>query len=106
MVILGKYNSPAPTDDLALCIKRASKFYNLARLKDVPEARRKLVLNYIEDAKSLQALAASAAAAPAGPPGPPGMPMPPGATMPPGAGAPPGPPPPDAGAGLPPQIAA
>ncbi len=89
MVVKGKYVTPMPTDDFALAIKLATKFVNLCRLREVPEDRIKLVIDYIEDVKGLkeqaEAEAAAKQAAAAPPPGPMptdggGMPpMPPGA---------------------------
>lgn len=114
MITKGTYLSPEPFDDLDLLIKRAGKMINLCRTQEVPEARIKLLHDWIEDAKGLQetiaaeerkkqAEAAAAAAPPMqmGPPpmgGPPGMP-------PPGMGAPPGMPPGMAPAGMPPMAA-
>lgn len=89
IAITGKYVTPLPTDQFDLQIERAGKFYNLCRLKELPEGRLKLILDFIEDTKSLrdQTMAAANAAGPAAPMTPPEPPMP---------GAPP--PPPDGGA--------
>lgn len=95
MVVTGKYVTPLPTDAFELQIQRAGKFYNLCRLKDVPEERLKLILDFIEDTKSLKDQAEAAAAAKAAAAAPPPGPMGPN-------GAPPGPPP---GAGGPPPDA-
>lgn len=90
MVIKGRYLAPEPFDNLDAIIERAGKFYNLCRQQEVPEARLKLLRNYITDAKSLKQLAIPAPAAPAPMPpmGPPGM-MPPAGPLP---GMPPPPP--------------
>lgn len=106
MVVTGRYVTPLSTDPFMMQIALAGKFVNLCRLKDVPEERLKLVLDYIEDTKALKDQADEAAAAkaapPAGPMGPPGMPPPPpdGGLTPPDAGMPPMPP------GIPPAMAA
>lgn len=85
MVVKGKYVTPLPSYDFALALKMAGKFVNLCRLRDVPEDRVKLVIDFIEDVKALQDQAQ---------PAPPAMPAMPGAP-PAGAGA--GALPPDAG---------
>ncbi len=99
MITTGRYLSPEPFDDLNLLISRAGKMINLCRTQDVPDARIKLLRDYIEDAKGLQEqmaemerkkqAEANAAAAAANPPMPamPGPPMPGG--VPPMPGAPP-----------------
>ncbi len=99
MVIKGAYVTPMPTDDFALAIKLATKFVNLCRLRDVPEDRIKLVIDYIEDMKALKAEAEGAIQPPAGalPPGAPPM-------DPTGGGAPP-PMPPEMAAAMPPVAA-
>ncbi len=97
MVTTGRYISPDSFDNLNLIIERAGKFINVCRQQEVPEARIKLLHDYIEDAKGLieqaEAAAAAEAAANAPPPGmgPPGMPPVGPEGMPP-PGAPPGPP--------------
>ncbi len=96
MVTTGRYMSPEPFDNFDLIIQRAGKFYNLCRQQEVPEARLKLLRNYIEDTKSLkeqiaaEQAAKAAAAAPPPMPGPPGM-APPDGPLP--GMPPPGPPP-------------
>lgn len=97
MITTGRYQSPEPFDDLDLLIKRAGKMINLCRSQEVPDARIKLLHDWIEDAKGLQEqIAAEArqkaaeAAAAAAPPLPMGMPpMPPGPPGMPPPGAPP-----------------
>ncbi len=75
MVVKGRYLSPQPFDNLALCVERGGKFYNLRRQdENIPEARLKLIQNYIADA---QALMDQAKAAAAPPPMPMGGPPPP-----------------------------
>ena len=81
MITTGRYLSPEPFDDLELLIKRAGKMINLCRTQEVPDARMKLLRDYIEDAKGLQKQIAdeeaAKAAAAAPPPGAmPGSPMP------------------------------
>lgn len=101
IVTTGRYISPEPNDDLGMMLARASKFYNLCRLQEVPEARLQLLRDLQEDVKSLQeqakqkaqadAMAAMPPPPPMGPPpGPHGMAPPAGPLpgMPPG-GAPP-----------------
>jgi hypothetical protein len=51
MVVKGKYVTPMPTDNFELAISMATKFISLCRLRDVPEDRIKLVIDYIEDVK-------------------------------------------------------
>ncbi len=95
MITTGRYLSPEPFDDLDLLIKRAGKMINLCRAKEVPDARLKLLRDYIEDAKGLKeqmaadaAKKAAEAAAAAVPPGPPPG-APPMGAMPSDAGMPP-----------------
>lgn len=90
MVTTGRYLSPEPFDNFDLIIQRAGKFYNVCRQHEVPEARLKLLRDYISDARSLKEEAESAAARKAAAAAPPPMmppPMDPGAPIP-----PPGPP--------------
>lgn len=97
MVTTGRYIGPEGFDNLDLLVSRAGKYINLLRQKDVPDARIKLIRDYIEDAKGLKesiAAAEAAKAAAAAPPMPQpmgGMPggMPPEGPLP---GMPPGPP--------------
>ncbi len=112
IVTTGRYISPEPNDALDLMLVRASKFYNLCRLQEVPEDRLQLLRNLQEDVKSLQDQAkqkAQADAMAAMPPPPPPMDpsmggLPPG---PPGMAPPPGPlpgmPMPPNGGGMPPM---
>ena len=102
MVIKGKYVTPMPFDDFELAIKLASKFANLCRLRDVPEERLKLVVDWIEDVKSLKDQATAAAAPPPMPIGPGGMPPAGPAPMTPDGGGAPPPMPPEMAAALPP----
>jgi hypothetical protein len=96
MVVEGRYITPLPTDQFALQIERAGKFYNLCRIQKVPEERLKLILDFIEDTKSLedQIKAEEAAKKAAMAPPPPAAPMPPdpNAPLPPPDGGPPVPP--------------
>lgn len=104
MVIKGKYVTPLPFDDFQLAIKLASKFANLCRLREVPEERIKLIVDWIEDVKSLRDQAQAAAAPPPAPPGapPPGDPM---APLPPDGGGAPPPLPPEMAEAMPPIAA-
>lgn len=106
MITTGKYVSPEPFDNFDLLIARTGKMINLCRVEEVPDARIKLLRDYIEDAKGLKdqiakdEAAKAAANAPAPPMGgPPGMGAPPMGAPP---GMPPGMPPP----GMPPMPAA
>ena len=82
MITTGRYLSPEPFDNFDLLIQRAGKMINLCRTQEVPDARIKLLRDYIEDAKGLQQqikdeqakkdAEAAAAAPPMGPP--PGIP--------------------------------
>ena len=97
IVVQGKYLSPEPNDNLQLAIQRASKFYNLCRLQEVPEARLQMLLDYVEDAKALlnpPAPPVLGTEAPMDPMagGDPSMPPDPGMMPPPDPGAPPMPP--------------
>jgi len=102
MVIKGKYVTPLPFDDFELAIKLASKFANLCRLREVPEQRIKLIVDWIEDVKSLRDQAKAALAPPPVMPGMPGLP--PAPMTPDGGGAPP-PLPPELAAAMPPIAA-
>ncbi len=83
----GKYLSPEPFDNLALCVSRGGKFYNACRRVDVPEARLQLLRQFIADAQKMIPPPAPPmpmpgmppmGAPPLPPPGvPPGMPIPP-----------------------------
>lgn len=91
MVTTGRYLSPEPFDNLDLIISRAGKFINVCRQQDVPEARIKLLHDYIEDAKGLKQQIAEAEAAKQAAAAPPvDAGMPPGGAPPPEAGPPPG----------------
>ena len=96
IVVEGRYLSPEPNDNLALALARASKFYNLCRIHEVPEGRLKLVLDYITDVKAMMKppkVDPSLTQAPPAAPMAGGPPMPPDpGMMPPDAGAPPMPP--------------
>ncbi len=107
MVIKGKYVTPLPFDDFELAIKLASKFANLCRLRDVPEDRIKLVVDWIEDVKSLRDQAKAAAMPPPMMPAP-GMPpmgSDPMAPMDPNGGGAPPPLPPEMVGAMPPIAA-
>lgn len=96
IVFEGKVHTPEPFDDLQQLIDRGSKFYQLCRVRNVPDDRMQLLREFILQAKTLKQkaeMAAQAAAPPPPMPGPgmlpeavPGMPALP---MPPGGGAPP-----------------
>jgi hypothetical protein len=103
MVTTGRYISPEPFDlpNFDMIVDRVGKFIQLCRQQDVPDHRRKLLHDYLEDLKTLKdaadAEAQSQAALHAPPMAPPGGPMPPdpmAGGMPPGMppGAPPMPP--------------
>lgn len=62
MVTTGKYLAPEGTDSLALIVNRGAKFYNMLRRYEVPEDRKLLIMQYIDDAQKM--LAESAAPAP------------------------------------------
>lgn len=76
MVVRGTYVTPLPFDDMMSAISLASKFANLCRLREVPEERIKLIVDYIEDLKALKDQA-TAQTMPAGPMVSPGAPPPP-----------------------------
>jgi hypothetical protein len=97
MVTTGRYIGPEGFDNLDLLIARAGKYINILRQKDVPDARIKLIRDYIEDAKGLKESIAAAEAKKAAAAAPPPMPMggSPGGVPPEGPlpGMPPAPPP-------------
>ncbi len=101
IVTTGRYLSPEPNDNLELMLARASKFYNLCRQQEVPEARLQLLRDLQEDCKTLMDQAATGSpvpVAPVDPMAPPPMPMDPTMAGPPGMAPPMGPPP-----GMPPM---
>jgi len=78
IVVKGKYVSPEGFDNLDLAIQRAGKFYNLCRVREVPDDRLRAIQDWIADATHLKQLAideANAAAAAAAPPPMPGAPL-------------------------------
>ena len=104
LVTKGRYLSPEPSADLALCLARGRKFLNMCIRHEVPEAKLELVRQWLGDCQMMQEEAKQKTlAATAPPPGPPpaDMPMPPPGMMPPppmppgdpGMMPPPGPPP-------------
>jgi len=102
MVIKGRYMSPDTVDDLDLATVRARKMVNLCRVRDVPEDRIQLLLDFLEDIKGLKEQAAQKAPPPAGMGAPLDQGPPPAGPMPGGAPPmPPGMPPP----GMPPMAA-
>ena len=49
----GDYVSPEPFDNLTLAVKEGQAFYNLLRLKKVPDARLGMIRQYIDDAQAM-----------------------------------------------------